>query len=347
MKRNYIYVCLISALFLSILLSSAVGAMYIPLKDILLLLGSKLSLANAEQVPKQYETVLNLVRLPRVLLGLLVGAGLGISGAAVQGIFRNPLAEPGLIGISAGASLMAVLVIVLEASLLSTLSGMIGYYLISIGAFMGAIAAAMLVYSISRNAGRSHVTTMLLAGIAINALAGAFTGLITANSDDHQLRTITFWMLGSLAGATWQTVFAALPFILIPIILLPLEGRGLNAFVLGEKQADQLGMRTSRVKIKVIVLSTMAVGAAVSVSGIIGFVGLLVPHLIRLAGGVDNRYVLPASALAGALVLCLSDLLARVISAPVEQPIGVITALIGSPVFLYMLIKDKKKLLNG
>lgn len=347
MKRNYIYLTLVVALIVSVVLSAAVGAMYIPIKEILTLVGAKLGLVSAENVPKQYETVLYLVRIPRVVLGLLVGAGLGISGAAVQGIFRNPLAEPGLIGISAGASLMAVLVIVLEATLLSTLSGLIGYYLISLGAFIGAVAAAMLVYRLSRTEGRSNVTTMLLAGIAINAMAGAFTGLITANSEDHQLRTITFWMLGSLAGATWQTVFAVCPFIALPLLLLPAEGRGLNAFALGEKQADQLGMQTSRIKIKVIVLATMAVGAAVSVSGVIGFVGLLIPHLVRLAGGVDNRYVLPASALAGALVLCISDLIARVISAPVEQPIGVITALIGSPVFLYMLIKDKKKLLNS
>lgn len=347
MKRKYLYIILLATLIFSVVMSAAVGAMYIPIGDILTLFGAKLGLVSDEDVPQHFATVLNLVRLPRVVLGLLVGAGLGISGAAVQGIFRNPLAEPGLIGISAGASLMAVLVIVLEATLLSTLSGLIGYYLISLGAFIGAVASAMLVYRLSRSEGRSNVTTMLLAGIAINAMAGAFTGLITANSEDHQLRTITFWMLGSLAGATWQTVLAVLPFILVPLVLLPTEGQGLNAFALGEKQADQLGMQTSRIKIKVIVLSTMAVGAAVSVSGVIGFVGLLIPHLVRLAGGVDNRFVLPASALAGALVLCISDLIARIISAPVEQPIGVITALIGSPVFLYMLIKDKKKLLNG
>ncbi|WP_442587409.1 FecCD family ABC transporter permease [Pedobacter sp. AW31-3R] len=340
MKRKFIYIILILSLALAICFSLAMGAMQIPLNEVLVMLGNKLGVCSQTVAPP-YETVLYLVRLPRVLLGLFVGAALGISGAAIQGIFRNPLAEPGLIGISAGASLMAVLVIVLEVTLLSSLSALVGYYLVSIGAFLGAALSATLVYRLSKNQGRPNITTMLLAGIAINALCGALTGLITANADEQQLRTITFWMLGSLAGSTWQTLFSVLPFILIPLILLPLQGRKLNAFVLGEKQADQLGMRTSKVKLRVVILCTMAVGASVAASGIIGFVGLLVPHMTRLIGGVDNRYVLPASALMGALVLCLSDLLARMLTVPMEQPIGVITALIGSPVFLYILLKDK------
>lgn len=345
MKRKLIYISLIVALLLSAAISLSVGAMGIPLKDVLLILAVKLGISEATLVP-QYETVLVLVRLPRILLGLFVGAALGISGAAIQGIFRNPLAEPGLIGISAGASLMAVLVIVLEVTLLSGLSNLMGYYLISTGAFFGAGLAAMLVYQLSKSDGKPNVATMLLAGIAINALAGALTGLITAGAEEQQLRSITFWMLGSLAGANWQTLFSVIPFILLPLIILPLQGRKLNAFVLGEKQADQLGMRTSRVKLVIVLLSTLAVGASVAVSGIIGFVGLLVPHMVRLMGGVDNKFVLPASALLGALVLCVADVLARMLTAPVEQPIGVVTALIGTPVFLYILIRDKKKLLN-
>lgn len=319
--------------------------MGIPMWDVLLILGSKLGFHHGRIMP-QYETVLLLVRLPRILLGLLVGAALGISGAAIQGIFRNPLAEPGLIGISAGASLMAVLVITLEVTMLSGLSNILGYYMVSTGAFVGAGIAAIAVYQLSKSDGKPNVATMLLAGIAINALAGALTGLITASAEEQQLRSITFWMLGSLAGANWQTVASVLPFILAPVLLLPLQGRKLNAFVLGEKQADQLGTRTARVKLSVVILSTLAVGASVAVSGIIGFVGLLVPHMIRLMGGVDNRFVLPASALLGALVLCIADIMARMLTAPVEQPIGVVTALIGTPVFLYILIRDKKKLLN-
>ncbi len=320
--------------------------MEIPVRQVINILLKNAGFPVTGQVDAQYEAVLMIVRLPRLLLGILVGAALGASGAAIQGIFRNPLAEPGLIGISAGASLVSAIIIALEIGLLSSLSQLLGQYLLVIGAFAGAGTAAMLVYQLSKSDGRPNVATMLLAGIAINALAGAITGLITYMSNEQQLRTITFWMLGSLAGASWEILGCVAPFILIPLILLPLQGKKLNAFVLGESQADQLGIRTARVKTTIVLLSTMAVGSAVAVSGIIGFVGLLVPHTIRLLGGVDNRYVLPASALLGALVLTLADMIARVVVAPLELPIGVVTALLGTPVFLYILIKDKKKLLH-
>lgn len=324
--------------------SMGLGAVNIPVKDVLLIFAKKLGLFPHATVSPQYEGVLNIVRLPRVALGLLVGAALGISGTAVQGIFRNPLAEPGLIGISAGASLMAVIIIVLEVSLFAGLSNLLGYYLLAFAAFAGAGIAAMLVYQISRTDGKSNVATMLLAGIAINSLAGALTGLITYIADDQQLRNITFWMLGSLAGASWETVWSVLPFILIPVLLLPRMGKALNAFSLGEVQASQLGLKVNMVKRNVVILATMAVGASVAVSGIISFVGLLVPHTIRLVIGVDNRHVLTASALFGALMLTLADMICRTIIAPIELPIGVITALLGTPLFLYILMKDKKKL---
>lgn len=343
-RKATLYILLSAALGMAAAFSLGLGAVKIPVGDVFLILAKKTGFFSRAVVSIQHEGVLNVVRLPRVVLGVLVGAALGISGAAVQGIFRNPLAEPGLIGISAGASLMAVIVIVLEMALFAGLSNLLGYYLLAFGAFAGAGIAAMLVYQISRTDGKSNVATMLLAGIAINALAGALTGLITYMADDQQLRNITFWMLGSLAGATWETVFAIAPFVLIPVLILPHMGKALNAFALGETQANQLGLRINRVKRNVVILSTMAVGAAVAVSGIIGFVGLLVPHTIRLLIGVDNKYVLPASALMGALMLTLADMLCRTIIAPIELPIGVITALLGTPLFLYILIKDKKKL---
>ncbi|MBB6273313.1 iron complex transport system permease protein [Pedobacter cryoconitis] len=346
MKPIFVYCLLIAALMAALSFSLGLGAMDIPVKDVLLILFHKTGLFKHHMVPEQYETVIRIVRLPRVLLGVLVGAGLGISGAAVQGIFRNPLAEPGLIGISAGASLIAVAIIALEIGVLSGLGNLLGYYLLAFGAFAGAGIAAMLVYQISRTDGRPNVATMLLAGIAINALAGALTGLITYLANEQQLRNITFWMLGSLAGATWETVLALLPFIVIPVVLLPFMGKALNAFALGEAQADHLGLKVNLVKRRVVILATMAVGAAVAVSGVIGFVGLLVPHTIRLFIGVDNKYVLPASALLGALILTLADMIARTVVSPVELPIGVITALLGTPLFLYILIKDKKKLLQ-
>lgn len=343
-KKTGLYILLIAALLISAGLSMGLGAVQIPLKEVMVILGKKIGLFSELPVSIQHEGVLNIVRIPRVILGLLVGAALGISGTAVQGIFRNPLAEPGLIGISAGASLMAVIVIVLEATLLAGLSNIMGYYIMAFGAFAGAGFAALIVYQISRTDGKSNVATMLLAGIAINALAGALTGLITYAADDQQLRNITFWMLGSLAGATWETVISLLPFVLIPLLLLPGMGKALNAFSLGEIQAAQLGLKVNVVKRNVVILATMAVGAAVAVSGIIGFIGLLVPHTIRLVIGVDNKHVLPASAIFGALMLTISDMICRIIIAPIELPIGVITALMGTPLFLYILVKDKKKL---
>ncbi len=346
MNKKIIYSLLTAGLLVAVAFSLGLGVVDIPVRQVLRVLGSKAGLVPSASIDEQYYAVIMIVRLPRVVLGILVGAALGISGAAVQAIFRNPLAEPGLIGISAGASLVSAVVIALESGLLASLSEWMGQYLLVFGAFAGAGIVAMLVYQLSKSDGKPNVATMLLAGIAINAMAGAMTGLITYTSTEQQLRTITFWMLGSLAGAGWSNIACVAPCILVPLVLLPLQGKKLNAFSLGEPQADLLGVRTTRVKGAIVLLATLAVGSAVSVTGIIGFVGLLVPHTVRLIGGVDNRYVLPASALLGALVLTVADMISRIVTAPMELPIGVVTALLGTPVFLYILIKDKKKLIH-
>lgn len=336
-----ILIVLTLGLLVTVVIALGVGAFSIPVQDVLTLLAQKIGMMSDVPVDETYSDVLFIVRFPRVLLGILVGAALGISGAAIQGIFRNPLAEPGLIGISAGASLFAVLIIAFEAVVFVGLSQLLGYYLLAFGAFVGAGLTSLLVYQLSKKKGRPRVTTMLLAGIAINAFAGALTGLVTYVADEQQLRSITFWMLGSLGGATWDNVVAVLPFILIPLVALPWFSKPLNAFALGEAQADLLGMRTDLVKRWVVILSTMAVGASVAVSGIIGFVGLLVPHTVRLLGGVEHRYVLVSSAILGALMLTLADIISRVLVAPIELPIGVITALLGTPVFLYILMTEE------
>ncbi|TJZ63208.1 iron ABC transporter permease [Sphingobacterium olei] len=341
MKQHTIIWILSIGLLLTMIIALGVGAFSIPVQDVLILLIQKFGLMHDVQVDETYNDVLYIVRFPRVLLGVLVGAALGMSGAAIQGIFRNPLAEPGLIGISAGASLFAVLIIAFETVLFVGLSQLLGYYLLAFAAFVGAGLTSFLVYQLSKKQGIPRVTTMLLAGIAINAFAGALTGLITYIADEQQLRTITFWMLGSLGGATWDNVIAIFPFILIPLFILPFFSKPLNAFALGETQADLLGMRTDLVKRWVVVLSTMAVGASVAVSGIIGFVGLLVPHTVRLLGGVEHRYVLIASAVFGSLILTLADIISRVLVAPIELPIGVVTALLGTPVFLYILMTEE------
>ncbi|MFD2896700.1 FecCD family ABC transporter permease [Sphingobacterium arenae] len=340
-KQRIIIVVLTVSLVVVATFSLGLGAYHIPVGDVWGLLMHKIGLSNLPTEKALDDNVLFVVRMPRVLLGLLVGAALGVSGAGIQGIFRNPLADPGLIGISSGASLFAVLVIAFESLLFVGLSQLLGHYLLILGAFIGAGLTAFIVYRISLKEGRPQVTTMLLAGIAINGLAGAITGLMTYMATEQQLRTITFWMLGNLGGATWENVTAVAPFILIPMFCTLFFGKALNAFALGEMQADLLGMQTDRVKLWVVTLGTLAVGASVAVSGIIGFVGLLVPHTVRLLGGADNRYVLMASTVMGAMVLTLADVLSRTLAAPIELPIGVITALLGTPVFLYILIKEK------
>jgi iron complex transport system permease protein len=347
MRRLLIYILLCAGLLVSICFSLALGAMRIPLKEVIDTLAHTVGFTLFGGTDHGInEGVIMMIRLPRTLMGVLVGAALGISGAAIQGIFRNPLAEPSLVGISAGASLMAVLIIAFETLLFSGLTQLFGYYLLAFGAFAGASITAILVYNLSKINGQASVSTMLLAGIAINAMAGALTGLVTYLADEQKLRSITFWMMGSLGGATWQNVSCLFPFVLVATAGLPFLAKGLNLFAIGENQVELIGLNPNRIKILVVVLATMAVGASVAVSGIIGFIGLLIPHLTRLIGGVDHRFVLPVSALMGALVLTLADMVSRLIVQPIELPIGVVTALMGTPVFLYILIKDKKKSIN-
>lgn len=343
-KKAFLYIFLGVLLLLSMALSLSLGAVRIPLRDVGLSLVQRFGLLQDLEVDELYRGVIQVVRWPRTILGILVGAASGISGAALQGVFRNPLAEPGLIGISAGASLVAASIIAFETLLFTSLGQLFGHYLLALGAFGGAGLATWLVFRISLHNGKPHIATMLLAGVAINALAGSLTGLISYLSDEQQLRSITFWMLGSLGGASWEAVWTLLPFVAAAVIILPLMAKPLNTFSLGEQEAKQLGQKPEKIKRWVILLSTMAVGASVAVAGIIGFVGLLVPHAIRMTIGSDNRIVLPASALLGSVALTLSDLIARTIAMPSEIPIGVVTALLGTPLFIYILIRDKKKI---
>nr|WP_242693433.1 iron ABC transporter permease [Sabulibacter ruber] len=325
--------------------SVCTGAVPISLAELWSMVRHKLGWSQAMRFNPQQEAILFTLRLPRVLLGVLIGAGLAVSGAAMQGLFRNPLAEPGLIGISSGASLFAVMMIVLEAKVFTLLTGVLGYYALSVVAFAGACTAAFSVYHLAMHQGKTVVTTLLLVGIAINALAGAFNGLLTFGATDEQLRNITFWSLslGSLGGASWKTVLGVLPFILIPVAVLPFLAKPLNAFALGEGQASHMGTDVNRTKKIIIVLATMAVGTSVAVAGIIGFVGLIVPHILRMAFTADHRLIIPASALLGATMLTFSDLVSRTLVAPAELPIGVITALMGTPIFLYIILNERKK----
>ncbi|NDV88486.1 iron chelate uptake ABC transporter family permease subunit [Aurantimonas aggregata] len=281
------------------------------------------------------------IRLPRVLLGALVGASLATVGAMMQGLFRNPLADPGLIGVSSGAAFAAVATIVLSAGVLAPYAAFFGIYALPVAAFGGGLAATLVIYRIGTLAGRSSVALMLLAGIALGALAAAGTGFLIYMSNDEQLRDLTFWTLGGLGGASWAKLAAAAPMMVAALVFAPLVGRGLNGVVLGEAEAFHLGVRVQALKRVTIVLVALATGAAVAVSGTIGFVGIVVPHLLRLWLGPDHRYLLPASALFGASLLLVADMAARTLVAPAELPLGILTAGIGAPVFLWILLRRR------
>lgn len=281
------------------------------------------------------------IRLPRAVLCTLVGSSLAVSGALMQGLFRNPLADPGIVGVSAGASLGAVSMMVLGTGTLAPFVSLFGIYHVPLAAFLGGLATTTLLYRLSTRQGRTSVATMLLAGIALAAMANAFTGLLTFWATDQQLRDLTFWGLGSLAGATWNKVLMALPIILPVVILAPLLSTGLNAMALGEAAAQHLGINTQRFKRIAVLAVAGATGAAVAVSGGIAFVGIVVPHLLRLMIGPDHRFLLPASALLGACMLIAADIIARQIVAPAELPIGIVTAAIGSPFFIYILLRRR------
>jgi len=281
------------------------------------------------------------VRLPRLAMGALVGAALAVSGAVMQGLFRNPLADPGIVGVSAGAGLGAITAIVLGGLLPPALQSLIGIYTVPLAAFLGGWASVLLLYGVATRGGRTSVATMLLAGIALGALAGAVSGLLVYAANDQQLRDLTFWGLGSLAGATWSKLATAAPIILLALLAATALGRGLNGLALGEATALHLGIPVQRTKTLAILTVAGATGAAVAVSGGIGFVGIVVPHLLRLATGPDHGPLLINSALLGASLLLGADMIARLVLAPAELPIGIVTAVLGAPVFLWILLRRR------
>jgi iron complex transport system permease protein len=296
--------------------------------------------AGDEQASRD-ALIINGIRLPRVLLGLSVGAALAVAGAIMQGIFRNPLADPGLIGVSSGAAFAAAATIVLGDHFIQI--GDLPFLALPVAAFVGALAATLILYAVASRAGRTSMTVMLLAGIALAALASAGTGWLAFVSDDRQLRDLTFWSLGSLGGASWTKVEAVAPLIPPVLIAAPFLARGLNAMALGESEAFHLGINIQVLKSLSIMLVSVAVGAAVACSGLIGFVGIIVPHFLRLVIGPDYRLLLPASALLGGGLLLVADILARTLVAPSELPIGILTATIGGPFFLWLLLSRRQE----
>jgi len=332
-------VMLVIALLVTMLVSLGWGAASDV--DVIGAILAKFGLGDAQIVD---ITVVWDIRMPRMITGVLVGAALAVSGAVMQGLFRNPLADPGLVGVSAGAGLGAVAAIVLGAMLPVAIQNVTGGYLIPLAAFLGGWISTLLLYRVATNGGRTSVATMLLAGIALGGLTGAVTGVLVYAATDDQLRDLTFWGMGSLGGANWVKLSTAGPIIIVTLITAPFLARALDALALGEAVAAHLGIEVQRMKRIAIMSVAASVGASVAITGGIGFIGIIVPHILRLAQGPEHRMLLPNAALLGAIVLLASDMISRVIVAPAELPIGIVTAIIGAPFFLWILIKNRSML---
>ena len=332
-RRPLLMIGLVLLLVLVSVIALGSGATGVPLSRVLTIITEPSSASTGDAL------IILQVRLPRLLLGLLVGAALACSGALMQGLFRNPLADPGLVGVSAGAALAAAATIVVGDALLAPLIGPLPFTALPIGAFVGGLITTFGLYLVATRQGRTSIAVMLLAGVAFGALSGAIMGFLAYLSDDRQLRDLSFWSLGSLSGATWTKVAAATPLILPVLLITPFLARGLNALALGEAEAFHLGIPVQRVKAVAILLVAVAVGAAVACAGMIGFVGIVIPHVLRLTAGPDHRMLLPASTLLGATLLVAADTVARTIAAPAELPIGILTAAFGAPFFLWLLLR--------
>lgn len=342
--KRYRYSTTILILFLALILSiavfSTIGTANIKVTDTIKIVSSKLPIIgkhiDVSNISDSYKTIILKIRLPRVLLGVLVGASLSSAGVAFQGMFKNPMADPYVIGISSGAALGAAIAIVTGMNI-----NFLGISSISFSAFIGALVSVFLVYFISRVKNKVPVTTLLLSGIAIGQFfTSIMSFLMVIYSKDVQ--KIIFWTLGSLAGKGWEPLIKISIPTILSIIVLNFFARDLNIMLTGEDSAQNLGVEVEKIKIYILIICAFMIAMVVSVSGIIGFVGLIIPHIVRLIVGPDHRILLPSAALIGGIFMIFSDTIARIIISPVEVPVGIITALFGGPFFIYLLRKKKK-----
>lgn len=329
----------------AMLASLAAGPIFIAPADILSILSGAAQGTRPEAGIAARDAIVVLdIRLPRTALTVLVGATLAVAGAVLQGVFRNPLADPGLVGVSTGAAFAAVLWIVFGSATAGFLPPLLFAFALPLSAFTGSLVSTILLYRLATREGRTSIAMLLFAGIAIGALAGAGTGLVIFVSTDQQLREFTFWTLGSAGGASWTKVGIALPFFLALFVGALWLARGLDALALGEAEAFHVGIDTQRLKRAAIVLVAAGVGAAVAICGVIGFIGLVIPHLLRLSAGPMHRRLILGCALLGGALLTVADIVARTVAAPAEVPIGVVTAILGAPYFLYLVHRNRAAL---
>jgi iron complex transport system permease protein len=343
-KNSYktIILVLTLALIFFIGLFATIGTANVSIIDTFKIIGSKIPIINryidTSQIPDSYKTIILSIRLPRVLLGVLVGASLSTAGTAFQGILKNPMADPYVIGISSGAALGAAISIVFKFDF-----NILGISTLSISAFLGALIAVFIVYNIAKVGNKVPVTTLLLAGIAVGQfLTAIMSFLMVIYSKD--MSKIIYWTLGSLAGKGWKPLIRISIPTILSIIMMNIFARDLNIMLTGEESAHSLGVEVEKIKVYVLLLGSFMTSMVVSISGIIGFVGLIIPHIVRMIVGPDHRILLPSSALVGGIFMIFTDTIARTIISPVEIPVGIITALFGGPFFIYLLRKKKRTL---
>lgn len=333
-----IFSALIALLAAAMTLSATVGAANIPFHRLWPALGFGAPEITNELVRDQL--ILQSIRLPRLVCTAMIGALLAMAGALMQGLFRNPLADPALVGVSSGGAFAAALAIVVSDKFLVG-HPYLDLDLLPVAAFFGSLVTTFALYRIASTGGRTSVAMFLLAGLAIAALANAGIGLLVFVADDRQLRDITFWLLGSMSGATWTKAAMIAPVLACVLVAIPFLARPLDLLVLGEAEAFHAGIPVERLKQSAIILISAMTGAAVAICGIVGFVGIVVPHLLRLLIGPGHRLLLPASGLFGAILMLAADSCARVLAAPAEVPIGILTAAVGAPFFLVLLLRQR------
>ena len=346
LSDRQLYVILFIALAVVALLSASVGAYSYSIPQMLRYVAEGAGWIPASSTDEIQRSVFLTLRVPRVILSALTGAVLGLSGALMQGLFRNPIVEPGLAGTSAGAAFGAALVFVFGGTTMAFTSPL-GTLAVPVVAFAGSFIATLLVYRISSSFGKVNVFTLLLAGIAINAVCGAGTGFLSYIARDPQARNITFWNLGTFTDADWRSVELVGVCFVFAFAWIRRYGKALNALMLGEDEAALLGINPQRLIFSLLIANTIMVATATAAVGVISFVGLVVPHMVRMVRGPSYTFLLSSSALLGAVLLCAIDVIARVIIPPAELPIGIITAVVGAPIFLTILLGDQRRGLAG
>jgi len=345
-KNTIIFLIGLFLLALISLVSTTIGPVKISILQIIDILFESINIntnLSSSEISQAFKTVVIDIRLPRILMGIIVGIALGISGAILQGLFRNPLIDPGFIGVSSGAAIGAMFVIMFS-QLIAIENNFYIQFLLPVFAMSGGLSTTILVYKMSQMSGKTNIMAMLLSGIAVNAFSGSIIGFLVYRASDMELRSFTFWTLGSLDNSNWLIVSIAVVSILIPIIISIKLRKKLDIFMLGDAEAGYLGLNIEKLKKRIIFISALMVGVTVAFCGMIGFIGLVTPHLVRLIMGPSHKTLIFGSAILGAIILILADFISRIIIAPAQLPIGIITSALGAPFFLWLIVSQKQKI---